>query len=240
MIQYGGCGYYIEKAPISSKGIESTATAKTTKDLVEHSSRFGVSRWVNPVLLFPLEPVVLVEGKFDRDFLIQCFRALRIPQPPRVACLEDLKNDANKGGVETLITFVKENADVIRARHSFAKVCVLIDYDSAPKISSFTPIFKSADPFVAMAWNVTEANSNAFLTHNFKGVERFYPDSVLTAAMSAHPDLFFTNPQGTITVRKQDIATVKKLLNDQVKRGLCDTDTQFSKPLIQRLVASLN
>ncbi|MHB8522842.1 MAG: ATP-dependent nuclease [Limisphaerales bacterium] len=239
MIQYGGAGYFIEKTAVPGKGVESTATAKSPKDLVEHASRFGVSRWVNPVLLCPLEPLVLVEGKFDRDFLFHCFRALRISQPPRIACLEDLKNDASKGGVETLITFIKENADVIRARHSFAKVCVLLDGDSASKIASLSAIFKPVDPFVAMAWDVTEANPNCFFTQNCRGVERFYPDSVLSEAKAAKPDIFFSNPQGVTVVRKEESAALKKLSNDVVNKGLCESDVLHAKPLVERLLASV-
>jgi hypothetical protein len=32
---------------------------------------YGVSRYVNPLLMYPLEPLVLLEGKFDRDFATQ-------------------------------------------------------------------------------------------------------------------------------------------------------------------------
>ena len=219
--------------------MESTAVPMSTKDLLEHSSRYGVSRWVNPLLLFPLEPVVLVEGKTDRDFLNQCFRALRVVNSPRVTCLEDVKNDATKGGVETLLAFVKENADVIRARNSYAKVCVLIDWDSASKISSFTAACKTSDPFVAMAWDIKEANSNPFLAQTFKGIERFYPDSVLNAAKSVRSDLFYTNPKGTTTVKKDELTTVKKILSEHVNMGITEADAQFAKPLILRLMASL-
>jgi len=239
MIQYGGVGYYIEKKPISGKGIESAVTAMTPKELVDHSSRYGVSRWVNPVLLYPLEPLVLVEGKFDRDFLFQCFSALRITQPPRIACLEDLKNDSSKGGVETLINFVRENVDVIRARQSFAKVCVLIDGDSANKVQAFSAMFKPVDPFVAMAWDLGEANLNFFFKQNCKGVERFYPDSVLSAAQSARPDIFYTNPNGVTVVKKDESAALKKLLNDQVNKGLTESDVKHAKPLVERLLVAL-
>jgi hypothetical protein len=150
-----------------------------------------------------------------------------------------LKKDSSKGGVETLIRFVKENADVIRARQSFAKVCVLLDWDCAGKISSLSATFKSSDPFVAMAWDVAEANPNSFYNQNCKGVERFYPDSVLSEGKSARPDLFFANPQGATVVKKEETAALKKLLNDQVNKGLSEADLLYAKPLIQRLLASL-
>jgi hypothetical protein len=239
MIQYGGTGYFIEKAACTNKGIESTATAKTPRELVEHSSRFGVSRWVNPVLLFPLEPLVLVEGKFDRDFLLECFHSLRLSAPPRVACLEDLKNDSTKGGVESLIAFIKENADVIRARHSFAKVCALIDWDSASKVPGLSNLFKPSEPFVAMAWNLTEANPNPFYESNCRGIERFYPDAILEAAKKARPEIFYTNTLGATVVKKDEGSALKKLLNDVVTLGLVESDTFYAKPLIGRLVASL-
>jgi hypothetical protein len=239
MIQYAGAGYYIEKVPIQGKGVESASISKTPAELVAHSSRFGVSRWVNPVLLYPLDPLVLVEGKFDRDFLHQCFRALAVAHPPRIACLEDLKNDSSKGGVESLIAFIKENAEVIRARQSFAKVCVLIDWDSVGKIASFSSTFKPSDPFVPMAWDVSEANPNPFYAQNCKGVERFYPDSVLSAARVVRPDIFFTNPKGVTVVKKEETATLKKLLNDQVNMGLKEVEVIYARPLIQRLLQSL-
>lgn len=159
--------------------------------------------------------------------------------PPRVACLEDIKNDPRQGGADKLISFVKENADVIRARNSFAKVCVLLDWDSAAKVAGFTSTFKTSDPFLAMAWDVKEANPNFPLTQNCKGVECFYPDSALKEVMAARSDLFFTNPQGVITVKREEIDTVKQLLNAQVNKGLTDADVQFAKPLIQRLIESL-
>jgi len=239
MMQYAGAGYYIDKAEVPGKGVESTATQKSPKELVEYSSRFGVSRWVNPVLLYPLDALILVEGKFDRDFLQQCFLILRLSVRPRVVCLEDLKSDASKGGVETLISFVKDNAEVIRARHSFAKVCVLLDWDAASKITTFSNTFKSTDPFSVLAWDVKEANPNDFYTSNCRGIERFYSDSVLVAAKGERPDLFFTNPKGVVVVKKDEISAVKKLLNDQVNKGMTEADIVFAKPLIERLLKLL-
>ena len=240
MIQYGGAGYFIEKAAVPGKGVESTATAKSPKDLVEHSSRFGVSRWVNPILLCPLEPLVLVEGKFDRDFLQECFRNFRISHPPRIACLEDLKNDSSKGGVETLIAFIKENAEVIRARHSFAKVCALLDWDSASKVPGLAASFKTSEPFLVMAWDLLEANPEPiFNLDNCKGVERFFSNTLLSAAKEARPAIFFTNPHGKTVVSKEDISALKKLLNDQVNKGISEADATYARPLVDRLLASL-
>lgn len=238
MIQYGEAGYYIEKAPAPGKGVGSTAIAMPVKDLVVHSSRFGVSRWVNPVLLYPLEPLVLVEGKSDRDFLVQCFRTLRLCEPPRVACLEELKSNPSKGGADTLIAFIKENADVIRARHSFAKVCLLLDWDSSSKLETPKSLFKQSDPFVAMAWDVKESNPNpVFSLENCKGVERFYSNAVLSAVKSTKPDIFYSNSDGKTVVN--EIATLKKLLNEQINKGLSETDVDHAKPLITRLLAAL-
>jgi predicted ATPase len=239
MIQYAGVGYYIDKVGVSGKGVETVADQKSPKDLVEHSSRFGVSRWVNPVLLCPLDPLVLVEGKFDRDFLHQCFTVLRISNPPRIACLEDLKNDSSKGGVETLIAFVKDNADVIKARHAFAKVCVLLDWDAASKLPSVSGLFKAKEPFVAMAWNVQEANPNEFYTHNCRGIERFYPDSVLAAAKAARPDIFYSNARGDVVVKKEESSALKKLLNDQINEGLTVDSLHYAKPMIDRILKAL-
>jgi len=238
MIQYSGSGYYVEKVKVDTKAMESIAAAKPTREMIECAARFGVSRWVNPILLYPLEPIVLVEGKFDRDFLNQCFKASRFSNPPRVTCLEDVKNDPGKGGVETLYTFVKENIDVIRTRHSFAKVVVLLDYDAASRVAGFSSMFKSSDPFVVMAWDVSDANPNQFLSQNCKGVERFYSDPIVDKARKDRPELFFTNHKGVEIIRKEDSQKFKSALNKVVNRGLLGEEAKFAKALVQRLVAS--
>jgi AAA15 family ATPase/GTPase len=239
MIQHADAGYYIEKICTNGRSYETTAVKREAEDLVVHSSQSGVSRWVNPLLLHPLKSLVLVEGKFDRDFLNQCFRALNLEEAPRVACLEDLSSNSSKGGVDTLIRFIKDNADAIRARKPFAKVCALFDFDAEGKKNSFSGLFNPSDPFISMVWDKGEANPNKFLQHNCRGVECFYPDTAIEYAKNEQPDLFFVNKSGEMTVKKEEGETLKRLLNKYIKMGLRRDEITFAEPLIGRLRSAL-
>jgi hypothetical protein len=76
---------------------------------------YGVSRYVNPLLMYPLEPLVLVEGKFDRDFLTECFRIASPGRVPRISSLADLKKEADEGGVDALLGYIKRECAAVAA-----------------------------------------------------------------------------------------------------------------------------
>ena len=239
MMQYCGRGYYVEKQNPSGKPPESVAEAKGLRELLEVASRFGVSRWVNPILFYPLDAVALLEGRFDRDFLIECVKTLDISNKARFVCLEDLKQDPTRGGVETLFNFVRDNVDVIKSRHAYAKVCVLLDWDSASRISSFRNLFRANDPFICIAWNRAEANPN--LSESFHGIERFFSDRLIAAVESLRPELFFTNPSNINKLSDQPTTMTSSTLKQHLEaikspgsvnpawKGVADTTHAFAQ-----------
>jgi hypothetical protein len=130
---------------------------------------------------------------------------------------------------------VKENVDVIKSRHSYAKVAVLLDWDSESRVASFRQLFKSQDPFVCTAWDKTNANPK--LSDDFRGIERFFSDRLIRAVEAARPEIIFTNPSGIKTFRNQNRSLVKSLLNVEVKKGLELADTRYAKTDLNRLLA---
>lgn len=237
MIQYAEQGYFIEKQSGSGRN-QSTITAKKTRELLTLTSRHGVSRWVNPILYYPLDAVVLVEGKYDRDFLLECLRLMAIQNPPRVVCLADIKQDATQGGDARLHGFVKEHVDVIRARNAYAKVAVLLDWDSANKRQSFENLFHASDPFKCLAWDSADANPK--LADTFRGIERFFPDRIIQKVEAANPSLFFTNGNNVKTINPSETSRVKPLLNAEVASGLTAGDEIHAHKLVQRLITAIS
>lgn len=237
MIQYAKRGYFIEKRRISPRCLESSANAKETRELLSLTSRHGVSRWVNPLLFYPLDPVVLVEGKHDRDFLVECLRVLAIQNPPRIVCMADLKEDGTQGGVDRLLSFIKEHVEVIRSRNAYAKVAVLLDWDAASKRTAFSALFQPADPFACLAWDTAEANPR--LADTFRGVERFFSDRLIQQVQSAHPELIFSNGRGILSINSKDCGRVKQLLNSEVSKGLVSGDEIYVRAAVERLLAAI-
>lgn len=238
MIQYAQRGYFVDKQPFGKGGLVSIAVPKQTRELLNVTSREGVSRWTNPLLFYPLEPAVLVEGKFDRDFLQECMRSLAISNPPRIVCLADLKEDDAQGGIDRLISFVKENSDVIKARTTHAKVALLLDWDAANRRNSFTKHFNANDPFVCLAWDKSEANP--LLSRAFRGVERFFPERLIKLIETAHSNVIFSNRKGVRTVNADDYSSVKQHLNAAVRSGLQTGDVVHAEGMVRRILEALH
>jgi predicted ATP-dependent endonuclease of OLD family len=110
MIQYADRPLFAQR-----KETGTTFEAAGKRVVLERAAKAGVSRWVHPILYFPLDPLVLVEGRHDRTFLDEAFRVLRPSRSIRIADLEEL-GDGGSGGIDRLLGYVKENAGVIKAR----------------------------------------------------------------------------------------------------------------------------
>ena len=84
----------------------------------------------------PLNPIVLVEGKYDEGFVS---RALRLISPSSTICVRYLEQleDGATGGVDHMLRYIKTNAGAVRMRAKDAPVIVLLDWDSEKKKTDF-------------------------------------------------------------------------------------------------------
>lgn len=237
MIQYSDTGYYVDKQklPVSGGSNSTVVTPERMRGLIEKSARFGISRWVNPVLFYPLNPIILVEGKYDRDFILEALKVLGITYDYRIVCLEDLTQHKEKGGVETLKKFIKDNADVISIRPKDAPVLVVLDWDASKKKEEFDKLFKlpGAVSFKVLAWNETDCNPN--LHKSFRGIERFYSDRIIEEAEGLEPKLIFTNSKGQKSVDGDESSRLKSILADIVKKGLTREDIKWAEIFIMKI-----
>ena len=77
------------------------------KTALEKAARLGISRWTHPILRYPLNPVILVEGKSDHAFLEQALKLLAPQKDLRVTYLDLLQGGDVKGGVDELAKVYK-------------------------------------------------------------------------------------------------------------------------------------
>lgn len=238
VVQYSDSAFLVSKDVLSGGNfVASSAQALSPRELLRETARFGISRWVNPVLYYYIEPLVLVEGASDRAFVSQGLRLIT-GKEYRVAALSDLLNVADKGGVETIRRFLKDNADAIRARPETAPVIVILDWDASAKADDLRKPFSSSDPVEVMSWDALEANP--VLDKTFRGVERFFSDERIASVDKAEPDLIATKRNGVRTVSKEDYTQVKALLAGQIGAGVTKADLQFAEPFLRRLSNNLS
>lgn len=231
VIQYSDCAALVEPGPNGS-----VVTTAGPLEVLRSSARAGVSRWVDPLLYFPLDPVILVEGKTDRVVIEEVLRLLRSPRRIRVLELEALQ-ESGKGGVDTLLRYIKDRIAMIRSRSAEAPVHVLLDWDAESKTGSFNSLFAADDPFRCSAWDATSANPK--LGDTVKGIERFYSDRMISAAEKAGVSMAWT-ATGVVVVSSKQLGQLKKVLAGIVEaEGLQEEDLAYLKPPIDALIASL-
>jgi len=228
MIQYADMPLFADRGPTGT-----VFAMPGKRDVLERAARAGVSRWVHPILHFPLDPLVLVEGRFDRVFLEECLKTVRPDRSIRVVDLEELSVQG-AGGVDRLLSYVKENAGVIKARAADSPVLVLLDWDAATRAPTFAKFFSSKDSFDVLAWDAAEANPN--LGRSFRGIERFFPDRLIDAAETEGFAIART-AKGVCTVEKDDYGALKRWLSERIAaEGLTRGDLTYVEPGLERLL----
>jgi hypothetical protein len=218
MLQYADSGYLIERNP---KG-DTTTENLQRRELIQSSSIKGISRYLHPLLFKANTPLIITEGSYDKIFLDKALQLLEKSNNIIVECLRSLSEDKDKGGINTIKKYLKENKNVIKCRSQDSPVTVLLDWDSAGKTGNFD-LFEDDDPFKIAVWPVNLCNP--LLDRSFKGIERFYPTHIIQEAIELGASIG-TKQDGTYMVSKEDYSEIKKLLSDLVKDHLEPRDLQ--------------
>jgi hypothetical protein len=170
----GDRGYWVEVGENSS-----SAQSMLLPSLVRAAEEQGVSSYVHPVLSFPLNPVVLVEGAIDENVLNHVAGCLgrgilKFISLPRL--------DSGEGsGVDSQIAYVKKNASLIHRRPPESPFIVLVDWDVPDqKMQSLKSAYgKNADRYVVRP---STDRATKILGESFRGIERFYPEQLIRDA----------------------------------------------------------
>jgi predicted ATPase len=229
MIQYSAAAVLVRK-----ENMETVCELATSPhDALEQMSRAGISRWVHPILHYPADPLVLVEGKHDAAFLEEAFRLSRPNRRPRITYLEQISDGGATGGVDNLKKYVLHNARAIKARSKEAPVVIVLDWDAAGKATGFRRPFNDSDPISVLVWPDTAFNPN--LNQTFCGIERHFSDRMINEAekRGAH---IFRDGNGVCSVPRQDYGQVKDILHKIVREGLQDDDLQFSRDFVRDVI----
>lgn len=231
MMQYADAGYLAEKMLAGT----TIRRAANIQEMLQESARFGISRWVNPILRYPLEPVVLVEGKSDRDLILAGFEAFGLRSRAKIVCLADLTGNEDDGGVNRIKDFLKEMAAAIRTRDIAAPVVLVLDWDASTQQDAFSRILNDPDRLKVLAWDASEANPQ--LHESLRGVERFLSTEWLERVDSAGPSVIATKQDGTKTIHNNEYGKLKKVVAAEIASGgMNSADLKFCEPFLNRLV----
>ncbi len=193
----------------------------------------GVARWVHPLLANPRHPVLLVEGKQDQAFISQAFRLVLPQYEIIVSCLEELRQDAAVGGVDSLVNYLRDNRQVIAMRAPQAPIAVLLDWDASGKRGQFERYLSAQRVNV---WPETAFNPR--LDRAFRGIERHMSDRIIQDA-DAVGRLLGQRQDETYTVGAQDYASFKQAVYAVLLAGITANDLTHARDFLLTLGESL-
>lgn len=229
---------YADRTIIAKRSGEESLfeTPDDAKSALTTLSRSGVSRWVHPILHHQLEPLLLVEGEADYEFLLQAFRIIRPSRRVEIIFLGELTDGDKSGGVEDMRKYVREHAAAIKSRRPDCPVIVILDWDASEKESGFKKGFGADDPYKVMTW--PEAEANPLLGGSFRGVERFYSNRIVELAIAQGASIA-KKADGTCIVTPTEYnAQVKPTLRILVRKGLQSDDLKYAKPFVERVLGA--
>ncbi len=192
----------------------------------------GVSRWVHPILFWPLDPIILVEGKGDRELFEEAFQFFKPRRRIHVVDLPALGSSSD-GGVHPIHQYIKANANAIRSRRTDAAVIVVLDWDAAGKLEQFKKLVKEPSPYKVLVWPEGSANPRAGKC--FRGVERFLSDRVLDCAMTQGAPIG-RKKNGEYVVAAPEYDSVKKKLAEIVRDGLERADFVYAEEFVRQVL----
>jgi hypothetical protein len=152
-------------------------------ELTRAAETKGVAGWVHPILYFPWNPVVLTEGPIDSEILGHVAHLAGLDNL-RFICLPELDTKEKRGGKDKIVRFLKNSHGLVQNRSKEAPLIVLLDWEvSNQDLERAREAYgKGGSKYVQ---RISEANCNPQVGKDFKGIERFYPPSVITDAHQA-------------------------------------------------------
>jgi len=229
MVQYADVGYGVHR--VTTGGKKATEVERMEpRQLLSWGATAGATKFIDPILLFPLEPVLLVEGKHDRDFLRRAYGLLERGNF-RICCLEDLAVGATGG--DDLRHYIKHHAPAIQSRPPDVPVVLLLDWDKRSKVSSYEGLVPLRRGLVVEVWPEDKCNPN--LGRTFRGIERFYSDRMVEAA-EKKTDAIARPRKGVAIVENNRYGEVKGILAEIVSTDLRAEDLLHAKTFLLSLL----
>lgn len=202
-------GYLVEV-----KGSASEITLLPVADLTRAAEQRGISHWVHPVLSFPWNPVVLVEGASDVEALTHAAKVLGEARF-RFLSLPKLDHRERGGGKDAVISYIRRNSGIIANRPSDAPFLVLLDWETSDQdlAKAREAYGEQGDRFVLR----TDARfADPLLSEDFRGVERFYPAIVFSEAHAAGELILGTAPGRPYSISATQLKRAKGALLSRV------------------------
>lgn len=232
VLQYANRGFFVKQEDNQTK----FNGALDKKAMLIESSKSGISRYSHPILFYPLEPIVLVDGKYDVPFVQKTIDCIAQKLNIKVFSLEQFQEERT-GGTD-LLKYLKENKQAISCRDDNAPIVVLLDWDSRSLNSYKSLSEETKNKLMVFQWPSDGVNPR--ISKNFRGIERFYSVRLINIADRKEHGKIGKTTDNRYTIHSDDYGAIKKILYEEISiKGIKMKDIQFAKPFIEDVLNEL-
>lgn len=181
--------YLFTLNPAISNSVDSVCESVTYLDLVKKLQAFGIIPAMHVLALYPMQTLVLVEGHIDEYILGRLLKEAGYDNF-KIFAIENLVNDTSVRGGSQLARLLEGSLHLIRHRKPKHGVLGVFDWDTAESDLKF---LRKNIPSNNHIYKFDTKHANPDLDEKFRGVERYYPTSVVERVKNQHtnPNIIF-------------------------------------------------
>ena len=190
-------------------------------ELVHNAATMGISGPVEPILCFPMNPVVLVEGDLDVRILEHVANKTGVASNCKFVSLPKLDKLETGAGADQMIKYLKRYGRLIQNRAKSAPLVVLFDWEiEDQKLQRARNCYGENANRRVLRMDIAHADPS--ISPQIRGIERFYPRDLFIAARKQDKVDIAIDQGGNISVEKEKMKSAKSMFADM----LCGTSNE--------------
>lgn len=231
ILQYADKGFFVTQESNQTRFNGSL----DKKAMLGASSESGISRYSHPILFYPLEPIILPDGKYDCPFIEQAIRLIDKNIPVKILHLEQFDKEKT-GGESDVYNYLIGSKEIIKNREKAAPIIVMLDWEDERKKEKWQSLANGLNGRLKIfIWDKKDANP--MLGRTFKGIERFYSDRLINIVERKCPDIIAKKANNVKTIEQADYEIIKKKLYDEIiSRPIRMGDVAYAKKTIAEII----
>jgi hypothetical protein len=176
-----------------------------SKEALQKSTRLAITSYRHPLLQYPDQPLVLVEGKFDAEYLRAALSMTNIKPRWKLIDPDDLTGD--DAGGDTFKAYLRYNAAAIASRPDAAPILVVRDWETRD-VQTYKNNLKVHKYSTAVV--MPESICNPELGKSWAGIERYLPKTYVETMVP--PSDLLRRGDGVIETDKATLTSHKQAL----------------------------
>lgn len=203
-------GYWVDISDGSS-----TFDCAAIPTLVRDAERRGVSSWVQPILAYPTNPVVLVEGTSDAEVLSHVATLIGVDRL-RFLAISELDAAERGGGKDAITNYIKKHGGLLNNRPKEAPLMVMLDWEvSNDEVDKARKAYGTDGAIAVLRMN--PAHCDPLMSEDFRGLERFYPPRIIREAASAGEFVIGEAQGKPLSISASQLSIAKQRLRSRVR-----------------------